>query len=171
MCAPADPSLLHPFEDIIDGYFPLKISLQQMLDQLDAHCAFVDITHAPIMHVPGLSHDAPVPLTIRTGRAGMIDHLRLRVLRQKNDVALSGSGVWRWLDGADPQRNLDPMTRLAEPAFLRGCFTHRSVGDEAGRSLVDAWSKQYLTTDTSGRANLGKIVFDARSYRPIVEHP
>ena len=111
-----DPGPLHPFDDIIDGYFPLAVSLAQMLERRGIASAYVELTHAPIMQIPGLPHDAPVPLNIQAGRAGVIDRLYLRV----DAGAVSGGGIWRWLDGSLHGDKLDPMTRLAEPAFLRG---------------------------------------------------
>lgn len=110
-----------PFEDIIDGYFPLRVSLGQMMDRLGAARAFVELSHAPIMQIPGLSHEAPVPLNIRAGRAGIVERLALWVDRDPNGgLCLGGSGVWRWLDGDLGAPCLDPNTRLAEPAFVVG---------------------------------------------------
>lgn len=118
MMPPAtETTRLYAFEDIIDGYFPLRISLMQMLERLGTPLAYVEITHAPIMQIPGLPHDAPVPLNIRAGRAGVIDRLHLRA---EGNGALSGAGSWRWLDGSHAGDVLDPMTRLAEPVYLWG---------------------------------------------------
>lgn len=117
MTTPREEEPLYPFEDIIDGYFPLQVSLMQMLERLGSDLAYVEITHAPIMQIENLPHDAPVPLNIRDGRAGVIDQLHLRVAA---DGAISGAGTWRWLDGSSATEPLDPMTRLAEPAFLSG---------------------------------------------------
>ena len=115
-----DPKPFHLFEDTIDGYFPLRISLSQMMARLGTSLAYVEIEHAPMIDVPGLAHDAPVPLNIRSGRAGLIDALYLKVEQNDGDTGLSGLGQWRWRDG-QKSAILDPMTRLAEPVFLRGC--------------------------------------------------
>ena len=71
------------FEDTIDGYFPLRVSLAQMMDRNGFDAALVSLTQAPVAAFPGLPEDAPVPLTIRAGRAGLIDWLTL----------------WLWHDG------------------------------------------------------------------------
>lgn len=106
------------FEDIIDGYFPLEISIVQMMARHDYAHAVVLLGHAPIMHIPGLPPNDPVPLSIRQGRAGMIDQMVLFV--NASTRRLHGQGQWRWLDGTATGDTFDPKTRLAEPAFLRG---------------------------------------------------
>lgn len=116
------------FEDIIDGYFPLQVSLGQMMERLGAMQATVEIAHVPIMHIPGLPHSAPVPLNICSGRAGLVEHLALNVALGPNGTRLSGIGVWNWLDGDDSDILLDPMTRLAEPAFLTGQYRFEPLG-------------------------------------------
>lgn len=110
------------FGDTIDGYFPLRVSLAQMLARKGFAAALVTLRYAPIMHIPGLPLDAPVPLTIRAGVAGVIHELSLCAAPSR----LSGFGDWRWLTPfpddmgeAEPTR-LDPNTRLAEPAYLTG---------------------------------------------------
>jgi hypothetical protein len=107
------------FEDIIDGYFPLQTSIAQLLARRSLSHAVLLLSHAPIMHIEGLSPQAPVPLSIRQGRAGMIDQM---VLYAQTD-ALTGQGIWRWLDGTPVGDAFDPQTRLAEPAFLQGIHT------------------------------------------------
>lgn len=104
------------FEDIIDGYFPLEMSIAQMMARRDLTHAVLLLSHAPIMYIEGLSPHAPVPLSIRQGHAGMIDQM---VLCAGPD-GLSGQGAWRWLDGTPTGKVFDPQTRLAEPAFLLG---------------------------------------------------
>ncbi|WP_050927535.1 hypothetical protein [Aestuariivita boseongensis] len=106
-----------PFQDTIDGYFPLRTSLAQMLERQGFHAAVVTIDFAPIIHVSGLPADAPVPLNIRSGQAGLIHRLSVCVTAQ----GLSGFGYWRWLTQANgPPVDLGPDIRLAEPAFLSG---------------------------------------------------
>lgn len=117
------------FETIIDGYFPLSISLGHMMGRLDAGLALVEMTYAPIMDIPGLPPDAPVPLNIRAGRAGIIEHIVLRVERQPDAASLSGHGIWHWLDGTPGGDHLDSMTRLAEPAIVAGYVLHRPTAD------------------------------------------
>ena len=55
---------LYSFDDIIDGYFPLKFSLLQLLDRLNSSLAYVEILHAPIMEIYELEPQDPVPLKI-----------------------------------------------------------------------------------------------------------
>lgn len=107
-----------PFEDTIDGYFPLRVSLMQMMDRQRFARAWIRLRHAPILMVPGLAWDAPVPLNIGAGHAGLIDDLTLWIDKLTQDVA--GWGCWRWLAPEAPAGPMDPMTRLAEPAFIDG---------------------------------------------------
>lgn len=108
------------FEDTIDGYFPLRVSLAQMMDRNGFDAALVSLTQAPVAAFPGLPDDAPVPLTIRAGRAGLIDWLALWLWRDGGTMRTRAQGQWRWLAGGSDGARLDPMTRLAEPAFLHG---------------------------------------------------
>ena len=155
---------LTPFEEVIDGYFPLQVSLAQMLERLGVARAYVEITHAPIMQIPGLAYDAPVPLNIRAGRAGMIDRLRLRVAQSEAGVALSGKGRWRWLDGRATGTTFDPMTRLAEPAFLRGGIVmpaKRQISEKALHWIADdLGNSPPLDWDPAAIDRLGDITFD-----------
>ncbi|MEM7061224.1 MAG: hypothetical protein AAF557_26910, partial [Pseudomonadota bacterium] len=117
-----------PFEDTIDGYFPLQVSLAQMLERNGLSAAVVTISFAPIMHIPGLPPGDPVPLNIRSGYAGLIDDLSLCVTPEK----MSGFGMWRWLTpGLDRGTRFDPTTRLAEPAYLSG------IGFKAGTMATE----------------------------------
>ncbi len=120
----------HPFEQAIDGYFPLHTSLRHMLDRNGFSAAVVTLSYAPIMHVPDLPPDQPVPLNIRSGHAGLIDHLSLCVTHNR----LSGIGNWRWFTsdgGMDDQ--FSALTRLAEPAFVEGVGL--ASGDERTEQL------------------------------------
>jgi len=109
-----------PFDDIIDGYFPLQVSLAQMMARLGADYALVDLSYAPIMRIPGLAHDAPVPLNIREGTAGSITRMLIEIDLRTLPLRLRGHGTWTWNDTGVAENVLDPMTRLAEPAFLIG---------------------------------------------------
>ncbi len=108
------------FEDTIDGYFPLRVSLAQMMDRNGFDAALVSLTQALVAAFEDLPDDAPVPLNIRAGRAGLIDYLTLWLWRDAGTVAMRAQGQWRWLAGGSEEAGLDPMTRLAEPAFLHG---------------------------------------------------
>lgn len=106
------------FEDILDGYFPLGLSIADLLHRNALGAADLKLSFAPIFVVSGLPHDAPVPLNIRSGRAGIIDEAVLSVALSEGETRLSGSARWRWLDGMEVPETLDPMTRLAEPALV-----------------------------------------------------
>lgn len=137
------------FDDTIDGYFPLQVSLAQMLARNGFAAALVTLRYAPIMHIPGLPLDAPVPLTIRAGVAGVIHELSLCATPSR----LSGFGDWRWLtpapsdDKAPAPPCFDPHTRLAEPAYLTG------LGFRAG-ALATAHLGPIAAAE-DGRATLG----------------
>lgn len=115
------------FEDIIDGYFPLVVSLHDMMARRRLGAALLSITHAPIMDIPGLPVTAPVPLNIASGRAGIILGLTLHVAVTDHTLTLHGFGEWRWLDAGPVPETLDPNTRLAEPAFLSGIGVPRDM--------------------------------------------
>lgn len=92
------------------------------MQRLGANDAVLELSLAPIMDIPGLPHDAPVPLRVSEGRFGIIDHMQLWVTCDAGEVRTSCSGLWRWFDGSIPHKgqSFDPNTRLAEPALVRG---------------------------------------------------
>ena len=102
------------FDDILDGYVPIGVSLRQCLDRNGIDAAFVVITQAPVLHLPGRSPDAPVPLRLGDEVSGLIRRLAVMTTRSHT----WGLGEWRWQDGA--ARGLGTDDRLAEPAFVRG---------------------------------------------------
>lgn len=108
------------FEDIIDGYFPLQTSLAQMMQRNGFEMALLSLSHAPIIDVPGLPHDAPVPLNIRDGRAGMIDQMAVWAWWSKDELKIAGDAEWRFWAGQESGVTFDPMTRLAEPVVVSG---------------------------------------------------
>ena len=120
------------FEDIIDGYFPLQESLRQMLVRNDFVTAYVTLTHAPIMNIPGLAQNAPVPLRIACGAVGVAERLDLIVALYGQELRVIGYGRWRWhSDSAGSDRLMAPSTRLAEPAIVKG------IGAVAGHFQTD----------------------------------
>lgn len=136
--APADgPVRLVPgrgFEDILDGYFPLRETIAQMMRRHGFARAFVDLLHAPVMEIPGLSPDEPVPFRIRKEPAGMIDWMRVEARRDGHGLVLRGQGSWWWLDAARDTARFSPLLRLGEPAFVRGVglMPDGGVGGTAG---------------------------------------
>ena len=134
-CLQKNAENLYSFDDIIDGYFPMKFSLLQLLDRLNTSLAYVEISHAPIMEIYELEPQDPVPLSINTGRVGIIDKLHLRITR---DGDFSSNGTWRWLDGLEPNAIFDSMIRLAEPAYVQGffsCIGHGSHSDKVAKPV------------------------------------
>ena len=107
------------FNDVIDGYFPLQISLSHLLERLDTSLAYVEITYAPIMDIPGLKLFDPVPLNLKMGRVGMIEKLHVRYESSGN---FSSNGSWHWLDAQEANNSFDKVIRLAEPAYVEGFF-------------------------------------------------
>ena len=129
-CQQENAQSLYSFDDVIDGYFPLKFSLLQLLDRLNTSLAYVEISHAPIMEIYELEPQDPVPLNISTGRVGIIDKLHVRITR---DGDFSSNGTWRWLEGLEPDAVFDSMIRLAEPAYVQGFFSRIQHGSHSGK--------------------------------------
>ncbi|MBN8291106.1 hypothetical protein JI664_03925 [Rhodobacter sp. NTK016B] len=105
------------FEDIIDGYFPLRESLRQGLQRNGFGAALVVMSHAPILHLPGDDGQGPVPMRLQAARAGVLRSFLGLAVIAGNDMRLVGAGDWVWPGAA---HGMTPDTRLAEPAFLRG---------------------------------------------------
>lgn len=113
------PERFH-FDDLIDGYFPLQFSIFDLMQRRGLTTAVLSLSHAPIIDIPGLGTHEPVPLNIKAGRAGMIRQMTLRVAVTASSCTLCGEACWSWLDGTDPGNVFNPLTRLAEPAYLLG---------------------------------------------------
>jgi hypothetical protein len=105
------------FEDIIDGYFPLRESLHQGLARQGLGAALVVITHAPVLYIPGDDGTGPVPMRLQAATAGLLRAFLGLAVREGDGLRLTGIADWYW-PVAD--RGLGGETRLAEPAFLRG---------------------------------------------------
>jgi hypothetical protein len=117
------------FNDVIDGYFPLQISLSHLLERLDTSLAYIEITYAPIMDIPGLEYFDPVPLNLKVGRVGMIEKLHVRYESSGN---FSSNGSWHWLDAQEANNCFSKMIRLAEPAYVEGFY----VSNEPVRNSI-----------------------------------
>jgi len=107
------------FNEVIDGYFPLQISLSHLLVRLNTTLAYVEIRYAPIMDIPGLELSDPVPLNVKVGRVGMIEKLHVRYESSGN---FSSNGSWHWLDAQEANNSFDKVIRLAEPAYVQGFY-------------------------------------------------
>lgn len=113
----------HAFEDTIDGYFSLRDSLRQLMIRQSCNTAFVRILHAPVMEIPGLAVNEPVPLYIQEAYAGMIQQMTVLAEVKNDDIALSGIAEWKWeAEGNDIL--FSPECRLAEPAYVCGIKYH-----------------------------------------------
>ena len=135
---------LYFFNDVIDGYFPLQISLSHLLERLDTSLAYVEITYAPIMDIPGLKLFDPVPLNLKMGRVGMIEKLHVRYESSGN---FSSNGSWYWLDAQEANNSFDKVIRLAEPAYVEGFY----VSNEPVRNSIKV-AKSIIADDMpSGR--------------------
>tara|TARA_B100001093_G_C26803767_1_gene1004568 strand:+ start:499 stop:1149 length:651 start_codon:yes stop_codon:yes gene_type:complete len=111
------------FEDIIDGYFPLKESLKQMLGRFHSSAAWINFRFSPMINQGNLRPSDPVPLQVDGFRAGLINEASILVISTKGDVILTGIADWSW-HGSDREAEpeLSPYHRLAEPALVRGCL-------------------------------------------------
>ena len=108
------------FEDILDGYFPLGESVRQLMERRRFICMWITILHAPVMNISGLPSTAPAPLFLPRIYSGMIDHIVLLAETSAEGVAMTGRGMWFWTDGRAETGIFSPLTRLGEPAFVRG---------------------------------------------------
>lgn len=115
------PIEAHPFEDFIDGYFPLDRSLRHLLDRRGFVSAWVTVRVAPMMQVAGLADRDPVPLHITPETEGQIEWLATAIRCEGETTSVSGFAKWHW---NEPSRNqcqtLSSEIRLSEPAFVRG---------------------------------------------------
>lgn len=114
------------FEETIDGYFPLSQSIWQMMERNQFGTALISIVQTPIMKIPDLAPTSPVPLRIKKGWAGTISKMAFIAIMQNEGLICGGLGHWTWFTSKDNHDDLfDPMTRLAEPAFIRGIGLHK----------------------------------------------
>ncbi|WP_153769934.1 hypothetical protein [Labrenzia sp. CE80] len=109
-----------PFEDILDGYFPLRESIRQLLQRQGFSAMWITLLHAPFMKIEGLAEDAPVPLHLRKIYSGMIDHMLLLAFSTPDGMGLAGTGDWIFVDSREENDLFPDGIRLGEPAFVRG---------------------------------------------------
>ena len=111
------------FEDIIDGYFPLKESLKQMLSRFQSPAAWVNFRFSPLINKENLKPSDPVPIQVDGFRTGLIHEASILVVSKNSEVILTGIADWSWHDsGRQAEAELSPFHRLAEPALVRGCL-------------------------------------------------
>ena len=114
------------FEDFIDGYFPLNVSLGHMLDRHGFASAWILMRVAPMMDIPDLAETEPVPLHLDPAHGGQIDWLSATIRLSGQTASLSGQARWNWNDPLKTKKDKIPTTlRLGEPAFLRGVQKRR----------------------------------------------
>ncbi|WP_425053629.1 hypothetical protein [Psychromarinibacter sp. S121] len=120
------------FEDTMDGYFPFRESVRQMLARNGFAAAWISLAHAPMMDLPDIAPDAPVPLRLRPEAAGTIRSMSVVAITGYGGVQLRGAARWSWFGprtGAD--RAFSPDWRLAEPVFVRGIGLIPAIDGEA----------------------------------------
>jgi len=147
-----------PFADFIDGYFPLSMAFRHLLERNRFASALVFLRVAPMMDIPGLAPDAPVPLYLDPAHGGLITWLGATVAQNGR---ISGLARWRWNDPARAQSGmLSPHIRLAEPAFLRGVgFVSGDIETRALGCIAQgaASSAVFLTASTEQVLDLGLV--------------
>ncbi|MDF0595192.1 hypothetical protein [Psychromarinibacter halotolerans] len=119
------------FEDTMDGYFPFRESVRQMMARNGFAAAWISLAHAPMMDLPDVAADAPVPLRLRPEAAGTIRSMAVIAVASVKGLRLRGAARWSWLgprQGAD--ETFDPAWRLAEPVFVRGIGLLPLRGDD-----------------------------------------
>ena len=123
----ATPVRAQVFEDTLDGYIPLELSIQYMLDRNGFQAAWIVLMHAPVMDIPGLAATAPVPVTLDTSCSGLIDSMDMIATRLNTGTRLSGVGSWRWSAVERAHETEFAQThRLGEPVFIRGIGFERA---------------------------------------------
>ncbi|THD73967.1 hypothetical protein E7681_10180 [Thalassobius vesicularis] len=155
------------FEDILDGYFPLRESLRQCLIRQRAATGLFVLTYAPILHLPDRPGDAPVPLRLEAEVSGLVRRLMMVVrLDETGQAELRGVGAWRWHHG-DSAAALTPDTRLAEPAFVRGIAVAQDVDGCLWRlSGPDGFAQSWGFDASNGIVSLSEAVVSAGDSSP-----
>ena len=110
------------FEEIVDGYVPLAASLRALMEREAFGAMWVSLVQAPMMDLPDVGPEDPVPVRLDDRRAGVIGRLVAVAVRGPRGASVGGFAAWTWL-GQGPaaaERRLPDGVRLAEPAFVRG---------------------------------------------------
>ena len=98
------------FEDFIDGYFPLNVSLGHMLDRHGFASAWILMRVAPMMDIPDLAETEPVPLHLDPAHGGQIDWLSATIRLSGQTASLSGQARWNWNDPLKTNKDKIPST-------------------------------------------------------------
>lgn len=142
-CVHIAPVAAEIFDDIIDGYFPFAESVRQMMVRRSLSAAFISLSHAPMMDIPALAPASPVPLRILKGSVGLVFAMQVLIVQKQDQIMCRGWGDWRWFnDMTKDHAVFDPMTRLAEPAFIR------AIGLHQGPNETDLFGSVRFETDS-----------------------
>ena len=152
------------FEDAIDGYFPLRESLRQLLNRNHFQSALIFLVQAPAMEIPGLSETDPVPLYLNEGHGCLINHMAL-MTHVVDDVPItSGIADWKWWGNHRlNDRDFSEFHRLAEPAFVRGIgfqTVDKPVVPQADEPLPGNQQIQISTHLNPGQIVRGNILIE-----------
>ena len=158
------------FEDIIDGYFPLRESLRQMLARQGFGAALVVISHAPILHLPDDDGAGPVPMRLQQASAGLLRAFLGLAVQRENGLRLTGLADWQW---PDTERPFTAETRLAEPAFLRGIGLAQGPVDGGAFGFVARDERSGLALAGAGKPGWGfsRYVEGIERDIPSLAHP
>lgn len=156
------------FEDTIDGYFPLRESLRQMMERNAFDNALIRMIHAPAMDIPGLGADEPVPLYIVDHMSCMIHHMTLLIQYSVDTLHICGVAEWQWEGNYRAGESGFAMGhRLAEPALVRGIQWSASRQDHESESMGEDnlhLRLQWLLTKNAivqGECRVGHQVIEA----------
>ena len=135
------------FEDIIDGYFPLKESLKQMLSRFQSSAAWINFRFSPLINKEHLKPSDPIPIQVDGFRTGLIHEASILVVSKDGEAILTGVADWSWHDSErQADTELSPFHRLAEPVLVRGCLLEGEIGSLLGNF-------KNISSEKSNRSN------------------
>ncbi len=119
------------FEDIIEGYFPLRESLTQLLIRQSFDFAFVSFIFAPTFKNNQVRKNSTVSYHVETINSGMLTYFTALAELRNTEIDATGVASWCWKKNY-PTGVYHFLTsdRLAEPAFVRGFGLIPKNGDE-----------------------------------------
>lgn len=125
-----------PFSDTLDGYFPLAVSVQQMMARNGFDSAWFTLGFAPFVDVPHLLDTDAVPFSLRNHLSGMIGSMALVGSFTNAGFRLEGTGSWYREEPARSNRTLTGHVRLGEPAIVTGVGVSAKIRDTHPRATV-----------------------------------